>query len=570
MQKGCCLIYLSTPQRKQQEYPICMVQRLNLPRLKKHAASLLWNIYAIVWLFVVLCAPLAANATKGKQVPSGKPKVDLSSPYATVQTHFMFLSPGNESLMKKVCMVFIDGEMNPDRNKKMAIQLKRLLTIKGVQIQSIQQDPNYIDPTFNEHRYTITKKLPYVYLIKNGKEWRYSKETIDFVLKKYKPIKLHRLCYYVLPKAFCKKTVLDIAIWQYVIFASLILMIWLLHKTMPYFFKFVIFKFVKGSQRKQFSIERLLFVLIAIWLLRAVLPMLHFEHLETLVNRFLEAATSFLCMCLAFEYVGVMQEKIKITYQENKFTIHMLPLYSMIVKIFIILYGIIKIVDNFGFATESMVQVLSFSTLGLGLASQDIIKNLFGSFMIIMDRPFSVGDDIAAGTIRGKVEEIGLRATLLRTREGTLVYIPNAKLADAFIDNFGKRSMRMISLEIPLGYDVPLGILPQFIRGLRGITKRQPFIKTDRTSLYLDKMTEDGFVIVVELFLDTTKREIENECKNNVISFILKLAQHLGIGLGKVKHVVHIETPTISRTDTDAPFLARQDIENLFQETKDD
>ncbi len=547
-----------------------MIQRLHLSHSKK-PTSLCGNVYAIVCLIValVLCAPLAADATNSRQINSGKSTVDLSSPYATVQTHFMLLNPENKSNVKKVYMLFVDGEMDPERSKKMAVQLKRLLAIKGVQTQSIPQDPNYLDSTFNAHRYTITKKLPYVYLVKNGREWRYSKETVDFMLKKYTPIKLHKLCYYFLPKAFCKKMVLDLAIWQYIILASLIVMIWLLHKAMPYFFKFVIYKFVKGSQRKPFSIERLLFMLIAIWLLRVVLPMLHFEQLETLVNRFLEASTSFLCMCLGFECVGVIQEKIKITYQENKFTIHMLPLYSMMFKIFIIFYGIINIVDNFGFATESIVQVLSFSTLGLGLASQDIIKNLFGSFMIIMDRPFSVGDDIAAGTIRGKVEEIGLRATLLRTREGSLVYIPNAKLADAFIDNFGKRSMRMISLEIPLGYDLPLGILPQFIRGVRGIIKRQPFIKTDKTSLYLDKMTEDGFVIIVELSLDTTKKEIENECKNNVISFALKLAQHLGIGLGKVKHIIHI-APTMGSTHTDTQSLARQDIEKLLQETKDD
>lgn len=161
--------------------------------------------------------------------------------------------------------------------------------------------------------------------------------------------------------------------------------------------------------------------------------------------------------------------------------------------------------------------------------------------MITMDRPFSVGDEIVSGGIRGKVEEAGLRSTLLRTKEGSLVYIPNAKLADAYIDNFGKRTARMVSLEVPLSYAVSLELLPKFIKGLRAIAESQPLVQPERTNIYLDKMHQGGFVIMFNFHLDTTESSIEYACKNNVIPRILKLAHQLDIRLGNVQYISHME-----------------------------
>ena len=80
-----------------------------------------------------------------------------------------------------------------------------------------------------------------------------------------------------------------------------------------------------------------------------------------------------------------------------------------------------QIIHHFGFKTDSWVHALSLGTLGLTLATQFTIKNPFRSLIIVMDRPFRVGDEIISGITRGQVEEIGLRATLLHTTEDSIV-----------------------------------------------------------------------------------------------------------------------------------------------------
>ncbi|WP_250237936.1 mechanosensitive ion channel family protein [Cardinium endosymbiont of Oedothorax gibbosus] len=466
------------------------------------------------------------------------PNINLSSPYHTVYTHFMLLNPGNKA-SKHAGIVFLHGETFNQKSKEMAIKLKRLLTLKGINIETISKDPNYMDPTINENRFILSKKLPKVYLIKEGEQWRYSKETLDFIREYEVSDRFHTLLHHFLPETFCQKQILNFAIWQYIMLIGLTIIIWLTYKIMPYFLKLMVYKFI-GS-KKSFAIERLLMLVINIYFLKSGLTMFQFKFLTAFINRVIEAATSFLWMCLAYECVNLMQNRIKIAKKHNKFVIHILPLFSIMAKIVVGIVGLVQTIDHLGFATGSLVKALSFSTLGIGLACQDTIKNLFASLMITMDRPFSVGDEIVSGGIRGKVEEVGLRSTLLRTKEESLVYIPNAKLADAYIDNFGKRASRMVSLEVPLNYAISLELLPKFIRGLREIAESQPLVKPEKTNIYLDKMNENGFIIIFNFHLDTTETSLEHACKNRVIPLILKLAYQVGIRLGNIQHITHIE-----------------------------
>ncbi len=505
---------------------------LNFVKLKKHFFPA--RDMQSILLLMVSCMLLPLRL---KAEGSTSPKVNLSSPYDTVHTHFMFLSPGNESL-KKAGIIFMHGEIYPGKDQKTAIKLKKLLTFHGVNVDAIPKNPNYIDPIVNEHRYILCKKLPQVYLIKHGEEWRYSEETFVFIRQYRKECKLEILLYSFLPKEFCKNKILDLAIWKYIVLIGLALTIWLIHKIAPYLLRLAVYKLIGSFYGKRFAIERLVLLLSTIFLLKTTLPVLQFERLDSFMNRVLEATIAFVLMCLAYECVGILQERIKITNQHNKFMIHILPLYSMLAKVIIIVFGLVKTIDSFGFGTESLIKALSFSTLGLGLASQDTIKNLFGSLMIIMDSPFSVGDEIVSGGIRGKVEEIGLRATLLRTKEGSLVYIPNAKLADAYIDNFGRRTLRMIALNIPISYKVSLDLSSKFIEGLEEIATQQPFAQHKKTEIYFDKINENGFVIVFNVYLDTPASEMEREYKNAVIPLILKLANELGVHLGTVEESV--------------------------------
>ncbi len=89
----------------------------------------------------------------------------------------------------------------------------------------------------------------------------------------------------------------------------------------------------------------------------------------------------------------------------------------------------------------ALVGGLGIGGLALALASKETVENLFGSFTIFFDKPFTVGDHVKVGNVEGFVEGIGLRSTRIRTLERSLLTIPNKKMIDAELENVTLRSM---------------------------------------------------------------------------------------------------------------------------------
>ncbi|MCG2590889.1 mechanosensitive ion channel family protein [Rhodohalobacter sulfatireducens] len=97
--------------------------------------------------------------------------------------------------------------------------------------------------------------------------------------------------------------------------------------------------------------------------------------------------------------------------------------------IYIIIAGII--VPPF----ETIITIAASVGLAIGFASQDILKNIFGGFMIILDRPFQVGDKIQVGEHYGEVMNIGLRSSRIITPDDSMVSIPNGELMNQPVSN---------------------------------------------------------------------------------------------------------------------------------------
>jgi MscS family membrane protein len=118
------------------------------------------------------------------------------------------------------------------------------------------------------------------------------------------------------------------------------------------------------------------------------------------------------------------------------------PLIASTAKFFVSVLGISFALSALGVNIAAIITGLSIGGAALALASQDTIKNLFGSLVILSERPFVVGDWITAQGIEGIVEEIGFRSTRIRTFADTVMFVSNAKMADAMIENMDMRNLR--------------------------------------------------------------------------------------------------------------------------------
>lgn len=111
-------------------------------------------------------------------------------------------------------------------------------------------------------------------------------------------------------------------------------------------------------------------------------------------------------------------------------------------KVMIGIMGILWLIKvGFNQKIGPLLTGLSIVGAALALAAKESLENLIASFIIFFDKPFFVGDQLKVNTIIGHVEKIGLRSTRIRTKEKTLVTMPNKQMVDSVVDNISMRKI---------------------------------------------------------------------------------------------------------------------------------
>ncbi|MBQ7331647.1 MAG: mechanosensitive ion channel family protein [Opitutales bacterium] len=135
----------------------------------------------------------------------------------------------------------------------------------------------------------------------------------------------------------------------------------------------------------------------------------------------------------------------------------LVPLTGAILQVLVVFWGIllcVRVVTDT--SPAEILAMIGIGGLAVSLASQDTVKNFFGTAMLVIDCPFSVGDviDIGTGT-PGTVVRIGLRSTRLRTVDDHEISIPNADLANRVVTTISSREKIRRVMNLGLTYDTP-------------------------------------------------------------------------------------------------------------------
>jgi MscS family membrane protein len=134
----------------------------------------------------------------------------------------------------------------------------------------------------------------------------------------------------------------------------------------------------------------------------------------------------------------------------------LVPLIRKTIRVVIVIIVGLYIAESVsGQPMSTIIAGLGLGGLAFALAAQDSIKNFFGSIMILLDKPFSVGERISIDGYDGPVEEVGFRSTKIRTLTGHLVTIPNEKMVSSTVENIGRRPYIRRTMNLTITYDTP-------------------------------------------------------------------------------------------------------------------
>ena len=119
----------------------------------------------------------------------------------------------------------------------------------------------------------------------------------------------------------------------------------------------------------------------------------------------------------------------------------------------LLVFVIIAALGQLGIQTTSFIAVIGAAGLAIGLALQGSLSNFAAGFLMIIFRPFNVGDFIEGAGVAGTVEEIQIFTTTLKTPDNKTVIVPNASLTSGNIVNWTVKGTRRIDLVMGIGYD---------------------------------------------------------------------------------------------------------------------
>lgn len=132
----------------------------------------------------------------------------------------------------------------------------------------------------------------------------------------------------------------------------------------------------------------------------------------------------------------------------------------------------VTVLTQFGVQTTSIIAALGGLALAVGLALQGTLSNVAAGVMILIQRPFRVGEYITAGTVAGTVQSIGLFTTELLQLDGLYVMVPNNELWNKAVVNASRMPTRRFELVVPIAYEDDLTVAKQAMLDLASADAR--------------------------------------------------------------------------------------------------
>lgn len=151
-----------------------------------------------------------------------------------------------------------------------------------------------------------------------------------------------------------------------------------------------------------------------------------------------------------------------------------------------------------GVNISAMVAGLGIGGMAIALASQDTLKNLFGSMMILADKPFIVGQRVVVNGFDGVVEEIGVRSTKLRLLNGHQTSIPNDIISRVEVENIGSRPFIRCLMKVTVPFDTSPDKLEEAVQIAEKLLEDHEGMRPDfPPRVYLSEVAKGGFQLLI-------------------------------------------------------------------------
>lgn len=447
-------------------------------------------------------------------------------------------------------------------------RLKQVLDARGHYVQ-MENIPDEEEPADTERVVPFPQGMPSLYLVRRGSQWLISAESIRRVPTWYGETFAFDVDDYLeSAPSWMRDSVLGVQWWQLVALLVLVVLLVLIRQVIT----------LVGVNQGARALTKLVSKLDADLLKRAVAPIgtlvavfvamwaVPLLQLGVDVNRVihfgLRVAAAVTSVVVVYRFVDVGSDVFakRASDTDTKLDDQLVPLIRKSVKVVTVILGVIFVLQNMEVDVASLLAGVSLGGLAFTLAARDTVANLFGSVSIFADQPFQIGDWVVMQGVEGVVEEVGMRSTRVRTFYGSLVTIPNSKVADGVIDNYGLREARRCTFKLGLQYDTSPEQIEAFCDGARAVLSNNPGVKKDAYHVYFSGYGDSALEVMLYFFFDVETWVEELRNRHLVFLELLRLAQALGVEFAFPTQTLHLSTRA---KEQPAPAPKRPSVEEL-------
>ncbi len=229
------------------------------------------------------------------------------------------------------------------------------------------------------------------------------------------------------------------------------------------------------------------------------------EHVPNLIGLGIKVIVAIIIFMIGRVIIKWIRKSVRYSFQLKETDAGIATFVDSLLKFGLYILLLIIIAGNLGIELSSITVLFASAGVGISLALQDFITNFAGGIMILVLRPFSVGDYIIEDSNKneGTVKEIKIFYTKLMTIENKVIVIPNGKLTNNSLTNVTERDERRLDLKVGISYESDLKKAKQILEEL--LLKNPNILTHEDWKVFVDSLGDSSVVLGIRAYVKMEK-----------------------------------------------------------------
>lgn len=234
------------------------------------------------------------------------------------------------------------------------------------------------------------------------------------------------------------------------------------------------------------------------------------EHLEKVLQKLIDmglAAGKNILLAIVVYIVGrfiikLINRLMLRTFAQRKVELSVQTFLKSFINILLTIILIVSVISVLGINTTSIAALLASAGVAVGMALSGNLQNLAGGLIILVFKPYKVGDYIEAQGTQGTVREIQIFHTIVTRPDSTLAYVPNGAMSSGLITNYSRNELRRLDFVVGVDYGVDVSRVEEITRR---IVDNNPLVLSDPAPfIAVDALAESSVNVLIRVWSKTT------------------------------------------------------------------